>query len=203
MSTIVVGVDGSAGSTKALTFALEEAQRRGANLKVVGAWHIPAIVYEAGWAPAAIDLEDYPKFTQDAVDKALADVGAETSGVEVTTVITKGQAADALCSEARGADLLIVGSRGFGGFRGLLLGSVSAQCSQHTPCPITIIPSRVGLTKPRIPPIRFGGRRPMDGDDGAEAVSAAQLSRLRPKSASPSRPSGGSWLTNTSSATRR
>ena len=141
MSTIVVGVDGSEGSTKALKFALDEAKRRGASLKLVGAWHIPAIVYEAGWVPANIDLEAYPKYSQEALDKALADAGADTSGVEVTTVVRKGQAADVLCSEAKGAELLVVGSRGLGGFRGLMLGSVSAQCAHHAPCPLAIIPN--------------------------------------------------------------
>jgi nucleotide-binding universal stress UspA family protein len=141
MSTIVVGVDGSEGSTKALRFALDEAQQRGANLKVVGAWHIPAIVYEAGWVPANVDLEAYPKFSQEALDKALADADADVSGVEVTTVVHKGQAADVLCAEAKGADLLVVGSRGLGGFRGLMLGSVSQQCAQHTPCPLAIVPN--------------------------------------------------------------
>ncbi len=139
MGTIVVGVDGSEGSLKALKFALDEARQRGAELKAVGAWHIPAIVYEAGWVPANIDLDEYPKFAQEALDKALADVGADTSGVEVKTVVSKGQAADVLCAEAQGAELLVVGSRGLGGFRGLMLGSVSTQCAHHAPCPVAII----------------------------------------------------------------
>jgi nucleotide-binding universal stress UspA family protein len=141
MSTIVVGVDGSEGSARALQFALDEARLRGANLKAVSAWHVPAIVYEAGWVPAELDLDEYPKFAQEALAKALADGGAETSGVEVTTVISKGQAADVLCAEAKGADLLVVGSRGLGGFRGLMLGSVSQQCAHHAPCPIAIVPA--------------------------------------------------------------
>jgi nucleotide-binding universal stress UspA family protein len=141
MSTIVVGVDGSEGSARALQFALDEARLRGANLKAVSAWHVPAIVYEAGWVPAELDLDEYPKFAQEALAKALADGGAETSGIEVTTVISKGQAADVLCAEAKGADLLVVGSRGLGGFRGLMLGSVSQQCAHHAPCPIAIVPA--------------------------------------------------------------
>lgn len=60
----------------------------------------------------------------------------------MTTVVREGQAADAICAEAKDADLLIVGSRGFGGFRGLLLGSVSQQCAHHAPCPILIVPYR-------------------------------------------------------------
>ena len=68
--------------------------------------------------PADVDLEAYPKFAQEALDQALADAGAEASGVKVTTVVRKGQAADVLCAEAKGAELLVVGSRGLGGFRG-------------------------------------------------------------------------------------
>lgn len=142
MSTFVVGVDGSAGSVEALRFAIGEARLHGAKVKVVNAWHVPAIVYEAGWAATPIDLSVYPKSAQEVLDKTLEDAGAAESGVEVTTVVRKGQPADAICEEAKGADLLIVGSRGFGGFRGLLLGSVSQQCAHHAPCPILIVPNR-------------------------------------------------------------
>ena len=64
----------------------------------------------------------------------------ETSGVTVTPILCEGQAAEILCEQARGADLLVVGSRGFGGFRGLLLGLVSQQRANHAPCPVVIIP---------------------------------------------------------------
>jgi nucleotide-binding universal stress UspA family protein len=141
MSTIVVGIDGSAESGRALRYALDEARLRGSSVKVVSAWHIPLILYEAGWAPAPLDLEGYPKYAQSALDKALEDAGAAASGIEVTTVVSKGQAADVLCAEAKGADLLVVGSRGLGGFRGLLLGSVSQQCAHYTPCALVIVPS--------------------------------------------------------------
>jgi nucleotide-binding universal stress UspA family protein len=140
MSTIIVGIDGSAGSVKALRFAIEEARLHDSEVKAVNAWHIPLIVYEAGWAPTPVDLGEYPKFAQKALDKTLESAGAATSGVSVTTVVRKGQAADVLCSEAHDADLLVVGSRGLGGFKGMLLGSVSQQCAHHAPCPVVIIP---------------------------------------------------------------
>ena len=79
------------------------------------------------------------------LDRCLEEVGAAESGVEVTTVVHQGQAADVICEEAKGADLLIVGSRGVGGFRGLLLGSVSQQCAHFAPCPILIVPNRTSL----------------------------------------------------------
>jgi nucleotide-binding universal stress UspA family protein len=142
MGTFVVGVDGSKGSLEALRYAIDEARLHGATVKAVNAWHIPASLYEAGWAPLPIDRGVYPKGAQDLLDKSLEEVGAAESGVEVTTVVHEGQAADVICEAAKGADLLIVGSRGFGGFRGLLLGSVSQQCAHYAPCPVLIVPNR-------------------------------------------------------------
>jgi nucleotide-binding universal stress UspA family protein len=68
-------------------------------------------------------------------------VSAAASDVDVASVVRQGQAADVLLEEARGADLLVVGSRGLGGFTGLLLGSVSQQCAHHATCPVAIVPS--------------------------------------------------------------
>jgi nucleotide-binding universal stress UspA family protein len=141
MGTVVVGVDGSDGSVAALRFALEEARIRGAGLKAVNAWHIPPAAYGAGWAPASVDLDEYRKLAEAALQKSLEDVGAAASGVTVTPVLEEGQPADVLCAEAENADLLVVGSRGLGGFRGLLLGSVSQQCSHHAPCPVVVVPA--------------------------------------------------------------
>ena len=141
MGTVVVGVDGSDGSVQALRFALEEARIRGAALKAVNAWHIPPAVYGAGWAPASVDLDEYRKLAEAALQKSLEDVGVAASGVTVTPVLEEGQPADVLCAEAENADLLVVGSRGLGGFRGLLLGSVSQQCAHHAPCPVVVVPT--------------------------------------------------------------
>lgn len=141
MSTIVVGVDGSDGSLKALRFALEEARLHQSELKAVAAWFIPPAVYGAGWAAAPIDLDGYRKVAEDSLEKCLTDVGAAGSGVSVTSLVREGQPADVLCEEARDADLLVVGSRGRGGFRGLLLGSVSQQCAHHARCPVVIVPN--------------------------------------------------------------
>ena len=142
MSPVVVGVDGSDGSVRALRFALNEARARATNVKAVGSWDVPVAAYESGWVTAPIDFGEFATFAQSALDKALADAGAADSGVEATSVVRQGQPADVLCAEAQGADLLVVGSRGLGGFRGLMLGSVSQQCSHHTPCPLVIVPNR-------------------------------------------------------------
>jgi nucleotide-binding universal stress UspA family protein len=151
MSTVVVGVDGSKGSIEALRHAIEEARMHDASLKVVSAWHVPAMLYESGWAPLPVDLTVYPAAAQETLDRILDEVGAADSGVEVTTVVHEGQAADVICAEAKGADLLVVGSRGLGGFRGLLLGSVSQQCAHFAPCPVLIVPNRASSTNGTAP----------------------------------------------------
>jgi nucleotide-binding universal stress UspA family protein len=142
MSTIVVGVDGSDASVTALRFALEEAKVRGADVKAVSAWHIPPMSYGAGWVPMNIDFEGFAKVAKDTLDKSLSEADAAGSGVEVTEEVDEGQPAEVLLEAAKGAELLVVGSRGLGGFKGLLLGSVSQQCSQYAPCPVVVIPHR-------------------------------------------------------------
>ena len=139
-STIVVGVDGSEGSVRALEFALEEARVRGAEVKAVSAWHVPASVYDTGWVPVAVDPADFEEMARSSLDKTLEQAGAAKSGVSVTPILRNGQPADVLVAEARGAELLVVGSRGLGGFKGLLLGSVSQQCAHHATCPVAIVP---------------------------------------------------------------
>jgi nucleotide-binding universal stress UspA family protein len=141
MSTIVVGVDGSKGSIDALRLAVDEARMRSADVKAVGAWHVPTYAYGSGWSvPVAPD--SFRKTTQSALEKSLDEADTAGSGVTVTAVVGEGQAADVLCHEARDADLLVVGSRGLGGFTGLLLGSVSQQCAQHASCPVLVVPGK-------------------------------------------------------------
>jgi nucleotide-binding universal stress UspA family protein len=144
MSTIVVGVDGSEGSVDALRFAIDEARTRGAEVKAVSAWHVPQMIYSGGYVPMPIDPIDYEQFTTAALDKVMDEVGANENGVKVSPVVHQGQAAEVLVEEAKSADLLVVGSRGRGGFRGLLLGSVSQQCAHFAPCPVVIVPHRNG-----------------------------------------------------------
>jgi nucleotide-binding universal stress UspA family protein len=141
MSTIVVGVDGSAGSIEALRFAIDEARLLNTNVKAVAAWHVPPLAYGAGWS-VPVDAESFRTSAEAALAKTLEEVGVADCGVQVTQEVKLGQPAVVLCEEARGADLLVVGSRGLGGFRGLLLGSVSQQCAHHAPCPVVIVPPK-------------------------------------------------------------
>jgi len=145
--TIVVGVDGSPGSLAALRFAAAEAGLRGARLRVVHAWTVPLAVALPEPAVLGQPIIPEPEFEEvraallsqgeKLLDEALAGLDAP----EIERVLAEGTAAHALVQAAEGADLLVVGSRGRGGFKGLLLGSVSQQCAHHAPCPVAIVPS--------------------------------------------------------------
>ena len=143
MGVIVVGVDHSAGAKAALRFALEEARLRQATLRVVHAWqfgYIGATTGLEGALPAVGgELEDFRRGAEAALDETLKDVGADNDGVAIERRVDQGAAAAVLVEESRGADLLVVGSRGHGGFAQLLLGSVSQQCAQHAFCPVVIV----------------------------------------------------------------
>jgi nucleotide-binding universal stress UspA family protein len=143
VSTIVVGVDGSEGARDALRFALEEAWVRGTSVRVVAAWHIPVAAYGGAFVPPdpALVGQLGPEARR-AAERAVEDAGELAAGVDVETVVREGTPARVLLEEADNADLLVVGSRGLGGFRGLLLGSVSQQCAHHAPCPLVIVPHR-------------------------------------------------------------
>lgn len=140
---IVVGVDGSEGARKALEWAVAEARLRGASLRAVHAWYLPPLVTGVGVfdPPATLDadtLERVENSAKQLVEQELAAV--ETSGVEIERIVEPRNPADALLEAARAADLLVVGTRGHGGFKDLLLGSVSQQVSHHAPCPVVIVP---------------------------------------------------------------
>jgi nucleotide-binding universal stress UspA family protein len=140
VATIVVGVDGSESARQAARFALEEARIRNARLRLVSVWHIPLAVYASPLAPPALSglNQDLEALARDAIEATVADLGS-AKGVEIDRVVRQGQPAAILVEEAANADLLVVGSRGLGGFRGLLLGSVSQQCAEHASCPVVIL----------------------------------------------------------------
>ena len=141
MSEIVVGVDGSQSAQAALRFALDEARRRGAVVRAVAAWHVPGTAYEGAFGPPEPgSVDDLEPHAREALEQALVAAAEDAVGVDVESVVKEGAPARVLIEEACDADLLVVGSRGLGGFRGLLLGSVSQQCAHHAPCPVVIVP---------------------------------------------------------------
>jgi nucleotide-binding universal stress UspA family protein len=142
MSVIVVGVDQSEGAKAALRFALEEARLRQAKLRVVHAWqfgYIGAPGFEGSLPAVGGDLAEFHEAAEATLDETLRGVGADADGVAIERRVDQGAAAAVLVEESRSADLLVVGSRGHGGFAQLLLGSVSQQCAQHAFCPVVIV----------------------------------------------------------------
>jgi len=138
---IVVGVDGSEGSKRALQWAVDEARLRGARLTLVRAWYPSAALYGFGFG--LIDAEavgDLRILAQKQLDEIRAENADLLEGIDVECRVVEDLPANALLAAARDADLLVVGTRGHGGFAGLLLGSVSAHCAHHTPCPLVIVP---------------------------------------------------------------
>jgi nucleotide-binding universal stress UspA family protein len=137
---VVVGVDGSDGSRKALRWAATEATARGDDLELVHVWEAPQAYAPLGLGSYPLD----PEPIQDAARNVLEDLVDEARQVaptiDVRGELIQGSPAQALLDHARTADLLVVGSRGMGGFKSLLLGSVSQQVVQHAPCPVVIVP---------------------------------------------------------------
>jgi nucleotide-binding universal stress UspA family protein len=131
---IVVGVDGSPASLEALVWAVRQAALTGAVVEAVTAWHFPTPV--GGFAIGdQIDWQANARAIQDiAVKEALGD---ETPAL--VRRVVQGHPVRALLEEAAGADLLAVGSRGHGGFTGMLLGSVSENVVAHAPCAVVVI----------------------------------------------------------------
>lgn len=130
---IVVGVDGSPQSRAALDWAVEEAKLRHGTILALTAWHFPYV------SDALRQAWDYRVFESDAetiLEAELARVGSQ--GVEVTGRTVQSNPASALVEASREADLVAVGSRGHGGFAGMLLGSVSAQTVHHAHCPVLV-----------------------------------------------------------------
>jgi nucleotide-binding universal stress UspA family protein len=132
---IVVGVDGSSHSEKALLWGAHLAATFGAGVVAVSAWDYPATI---GWATVPDSWQpdqDMEKVLQETIRSAFGD--QPPTGLR--TVVREGGAAKVLLEESSGATMLVVGSRGHGGFAGLLLGSVSANVAEHATCPVLVV----------------------------------------------------------------
>jgi nucleotide-binding universal stress UspA family protein len=133
MSGIIVGMDGSAHSQWALEWAVNEAASRHAPLTVLSVHQGGAVTYAAG----DLNLDQAVEEVQALVDKALS--GRPETAPPVTVAVIVGSPAAELISAARNADLLVVGSRGNGGFGRRGLGSVSSRVAYEARCPVIII----------------------------------------------------------------
>jgi len=135
---VIAAFDGSEPAERALAWAAEDARLRGGRLRIVTAWETPSLVYSYGYVPTMV-LPEIDEQAENAAKELLAKAAESLGGAEVETAALRGNPAEVLLEAAKEADLLVVGSRGRGGFAGLLLGSVSEQCVRHAPCPVTIV----------------------------------------------------------------
>jgi nucleotide-binding universal stress UspA family protein len=140
---IVVGVDGSPASLDALQWAVRQASLTGASVEAVTAWHYPtsaggyAIVAEPDWAANAHLIQEL------AVKEALGD-----EATSLVRRVSQGHPVRVLLDAAAGAELLVVGSRGHGGFTGMLLGSVSEHVVAHSPCAVVVVKAPATTDQP-------------------------------------------------------
>ena len=137
----VVGVDGSRASTDALRWAVDDAEAHGGDVRAVLVWEVPygGLATSMGQGPYGLPnttiLEEDASLRLQGCIEALGD----TSAVEVHAEVVEGQPASVLLELSHEADLVVVGSRGHGGFASLLLGSVSAQVVQHAHCSVVVV----------------------------------------------------------------
>jgi nucleotide-binding universal stress UspA family protein len=138
---IVVGVDGSDQSRAALQWAYDEAAHHGASLTAVMTWEPPSMPM----SPPYGALGDADYLTQPRseafglLDRLVAELDGRSAEVEVRTSVEEGHPAEVLIERSKEADLLVVGSRGHGGFAGMLLGSVSHHLVAHASCPVVVL----------------------------------------------------------------
>ena len=132
---IVVGVDGSPASIRALKWALDQAVLTSAAVEAINAWQYPQV---PGGQVSAMGF-NFSANAEQILKNAVESVGASTESVTTRTVL--GHPVQVLVDASGGADLLVVGSRGHGGFAGMLLGSVSGQVATYAQCPTVIVPA--------------------------------------------------------------
>lgn len=131
---VVVGSDGSECALLAVEFAFAEAAQHGTDLRLVQAWTPPP-----GWQPPGIELEHQIALEREELKEVVARWQGKYPEVPVSAHVIASPAAEALVEASQGARLLVVGSRGRGGFRGMLLGSVSQQLLHHAHCPVAVV----------------------------------------------------------------
>lgn len=148
MSVIVVGVDGSEESKQALRWAIDEGHLRNATVRAVHVWTYPLIFAGEMVPPDVVDAHALRNAAQKALDETVEEVAGDNPNAYIERVVEHGAVAHVLVEQAKEADLLVVGSRGHGGFAGSLLGSVSQQCAHHAPCAVVIIRRQHGDETP-------------------------------------------------------
>ncbi|TMM35529.1 MAG: universal stress protein [Actinobacteria bacterium] len=137
--TIVVGVDGSPGSRKALTWAAAEAMDHGANLVVLNVWEHTLLPPAGSVSVSERYVPDPSQATAEDLLQIIKEELGEEPPVLVQPRVKQGRPAKVLIEDSADADLLVVGPRGHGGFAGLVLGSVSQHVAAYAKCPVTVV----------------------------------------------------------------
>ena len=137
--TIVVGVDGSPGSRKALAWAAAEAADHDAELLVLNVWEHTLLPPAGSVSVSEHYVPDPSQRTNEDLVRVIKDELGENPPVVVQPLVKQGRAAKVLIDESAHADLLVVGNRGHGGFKGLVLGSVSQHVAAYAKCPVAVI----------------------------------------------------------------
>jgi nucleotide-binding universal stress UspA family protein len=138
-TTILVGVDGSPSSHKALAWAAAEASDHGADLVVLNVWEHTLLPPSGSVSVSERYVPDPSQRTAEDLVQDIKEVLGENPTVPVQPRVKQGSPAKVLIEESADADLLVVGTRGHGGFRGLVLGSVSQHVAAYAPCPVTVV----------------------------------------------------------------
>ena len=133
---IVVGVDGSESSKEALRWAAKLAPSLGATIHAISAWEYPVVFSMEGVLPSSWQPDATAK---EVLHDTLEAVFAKNLPEGLKSSISQGHPTFVLLDASTGAEMLIVGSRGMGGFKGLLLGSVSSACAEHAKCPVLVV----------------------------------------------------------------
>ncbi|SDD16162.1 universal stress protein [Glycomyces harbinensis] len=133
---VLVGVDGSEASIRALRWAMRYAERTGAVIEAVHVWQVPTTY---GSPVKAVPGENFAETGERALNETVDHELAGRKDLEVRRIAQGGHPSDVMVERSRSADLLVVGSRGQGGLKGALLGSVSLRCVTHAACPVVVI----------------------------------------------------------------
>ena len=134
---IVVGIDGSVSAADALRWAVEQAKITGATVEAVYAWDPGALVSLA--VPPLFDWGPLREAAKSRPAEIVRDAVGREPGVRIVTKTVTGNPAEVLVDRSAHADLLVVGSRGLGGLKGMMLGSVGHHCAAHSHCPVVIV----------------------------------------------------------------
>jgi len=165
--TVVAGVDGSEGSLHALDWAVDAAAGRGAVLRLVYAMGLPLVTAPLGGPIRTAPSQEVSDAAATLLGQALRRVQAAAPSLRAVTEVSRAEAHHALLRAAEDADLVVVGSRGLGGVRSILLGSVAQRIAAQAPCPVVVVPPPTG----REPAARRG--RVVVGVDGSAHAAAA------------------------------